>query len=354
MKAKHFSITVLILTLLCLVIYALPVIIIDPYFHYHEPLESLQYPIDNERYQNSGILKHFSYDTIITGSSMTENFKTSECNAIFDVEAVKVPFSGGTYKEVNDHVKIGLENNPDVKYVIRGLDYSMMTRDKDSMKYDNTPEYLHDSNPFNDVQYFWNKEIFDKALDVLEYTRKDNKTTTFDDYVNWHADAVYGKEAVLATFDKLPSAEEGAAESVSLSDEEKDRILGNARQNVTALPEQYPDVEFYYFITPYNVTWWGAIEREGKLSWWIEAEQLLIEECLHYDNIKLFSFSNDFALTCNLDVYKDQAHYSGEINTEILQRMHAGSSQLTKDNYKGYLRELQEFYGSYDYDSLYE
>ena len=112
---------------------------------------------------------------------------------IFGVNAVKVPFSGGTYKEINDHVRIGLEHNPAVKYVIRGLDYSTMANDKDSMKYDNTPVYLQDSNPFNDVQYVWNKEIFDEAMNVLDYTEENNLTTTFDEYANWHMDAVYGK-----------------------------------------------------------------------------------------------------------------------------------------------------------------
>lgn len=354
MKAKYYSMVTLVITFLCLVVYALPVIIIDPYFHYHAPLDELQYPIDNERYQNSGILKHFTYDTIITGSSMTENFKTSECDMIFGVNAVKVPFSGGTYKEINDHVRIGLEHNPAVKYVIRGLDYSTMANDKDSMKYDNTPVYLQDSNPFNDVQYVWNKEIFDEAMNVLDYTEENNLTTTFDEYANWHMDAVYGKEAVLSIAGRLPVKEERVQEEQHLTEEERERILGNIRQNVTAIAEEYPDTAFYYFFTPYNVTWWGGEERAGHLAWRIEIEKLVIEEILPYENIRLFSFSNDFDLTCDLDKYKDQAHYSEDVNTDILKRMHAGEYQLTENNYKAYLEELYSFYSSFNYDALYE
>ena len=58
-------------------------IIIDPFFHYHKPLSGLFYVLDNQRYQNNGIVRHFDYNAIITGSSMTENFKTSEFNNIF-------------------------------------------------------------------------------------------------------------------------------------------------------------------------------------------------------------------------------------------------------------------------------
>lgn len=34
-------------------------IIVDPFFHYHKPLPGLFYVLNNERYQNDGILKNF-------------------------------------------------------------------------------------------------------------------------------------------------------------------------------------------------------------------------------------------------------------------------------------------------------
>lgn len=64
-------------TLLTLAALAGITIYVDPLFHYHAPLGSLQYPLYDERYMNDGIVRHFDYDAIITGSSMTENFKTS-------------------------------------------------------------------------------------------------------------------------------------------------------------------------------------------------------------------------------------------------------------------------------------
>ncbi|MBQ8041585.1 MAG: hypothetical protein IJ274_17270, partial [Lachnospiraceae bacterium] len=58
-------------------------VVVDPYFHYHKPLNGLGYSLENERYQNDGIVKHFSYDAIITGSSMTECFRPSEMKELF-------------------------------------------------------------------------------------------------------------------------------------------------------------------------------------------------------------------------------------------------------------------------------
>ena len=50
---------------------------VDPFFHFHGPAEGLSYALDSERYQNDGISRHFTYDAVMTGTSMTENFKAS-------------------------------------------------------------------------------------------------------------------------------------------------------------------------------------------------------------------------------------------------------------------------------------
>ena len=65
----------LVITITALALLASITIYIDPLFHYHAPLKNYEYPINNERYQNDGITRHFTYDGIITGTSMTENFK---------------------------------------------------------------------------------------------------------------------------------------------------------------------------------------------------------------------------------------------------------------------------------------
>ena len=66
------------------------IVIVDPFFHYHKPLDGFAYELANERYQNDGIVKHFSYDTVITGTSMTANFKTTDCDAFFGGKCVYV------------------------------------------------------------------------------------------------------------------------------------------------------------------------------------------------------------------------------------------------------------------------
>ena len=125
-------------------------IIVDPFFHYHKPLKNLFYPINNQRSQNDGIIKHFDYDALITGTSMSENFKVSEANKIFNANFIKVPFSSGSYKEINNNIETALRYNKKLKLIIRALDCDRYCDDKDRMREDlgEYPTYLYDMNFF--------------------------------------------------------------------------------------------------------------------------------------------------------------------------------------------------------------
>lgn len=352
LDAKKFNKIVMIGILFGMVTFALPTIIIDPYFHYHAPLESLQYPINNERYQNNGIVRHFTYDALVTGTSMTENFKTSEMNLLFEVNAVKVPFNGGSLKENRNLLNTALKSDNNIKMVFYGLDGEQLELDKD---YENRearpdyPHYLNDNFLPNDVNYIFNKAILGTTINVIENTIQNKGMVTFDDYMAWSDQVAYGRESVLKRFSRQPICDER-----KLTENEKQMITENIRVNVVAMAQEYPDTTFYVFIPPWSICWWGNTKEGGALSSYLEAEKIAIEEMLTCENIKVFSFSNNFEWTCNLDNYTDQCHYGEWINSEMLQLMAEGKYQLTAENYEAYLKEINTFYTNYDYDSIYE
>ena len=121
-------------TVIALVLFAPITIYIDPLFHYHKPLTNYEYPISNERYQNDGITRHFEYDSIITGTSMAQNFKTSEADQMFHANFIKVCFSGGRFKEIKDNLRRAYDADKNIKYVIASLDNNSLVVDKDAYK----------------------------------------------------------------------------------------------------------------------------------------------------------------------------------------------------------------------------
>ena len=92
MKAKTWLRAFLILILAFLVMIGGFVVYLDPFFHYHAPLGGWYYELGEQRSQNDGITRHFSYDAVITGTSMSENFKASEFDALFGTHSVKLPY----------------------------------------------------------------------------------------------------------------------------------------------------------------------------------------------------------------------------------------------------------------------
>ena len=350
MKAKVWFAGTLGGTLLLLAVFAGYIITIDPFFHYHEPLPDLAYQLDNSRYQNDGIVRNFPYDTLITGTSMVSNFKTSECDALFGGISVKTPFHGGTFREVNDNLEAAIRANPGLRTVIRCLDQGNFTQDKDYVNYEGIPYYLYDRNPFNDTEYILNKDVFILSDTVLTDTAAGGRMTGFDEYMNWQGEYAFGKEAVLATYERPAQS----SYDKGLAKVEREQTLANIRQNVTDTARAHPEITFYYYFSPYSICYWDVhVMRQGKLDWYMELQELVMEEILTCDNIRLFAYDDNTELTCNLDYYQDQMHYSEEINSRLLQWMHAGKGRITKENYRAYLQRIYEFYGAYDYDSIY-
>ena len=355
---KRSNIYILVYSLVFLVLLFSNIILIvyiDPYFHYHKPIDGYTYEIDNQHYQNYGILKNFEYDAMITGTSMTENFMTSEFDDLFNVNSIKTSFSGAYYKEIDQAIRFAIEANDSLKMVIRGLDIELFytLANKNQIKHNELfyPWFLYDYNIFNDVSYVLNKEILISDTIPILYTKGTTGITSFDRYSNWTKDYTFNKKTVLETYDRLlDKADTQRQLDLNLLETAK----GNIQQNIVDTISSNPDIDFYYFFTPYSIVWWDSVIRFGTFQQFIKIHELIIESLLPYDNCYLFSFNNEFDITTNLDNYKDIAHYSEDINSFILNQMAIGGNILTYDNYQDYLKTCQEFYLNYDYDLIFE
>ena len=346
-KDKKWFWQTIVIFFLFMVIFALPTIIIDPYFHYHKPLTDYGYKFGEQRYTNDGIVRHFDYDAYIIGNSMTENFSTTEAADLFGYKFIKVPYSGGYFKELDYLIQRSYLSDNDIKMIIRCIDYTRLFQDKDMVHPEYTiPQYMVNTNPFDDVKYVLNKNILlNETYSTYENICNKVPTTTFDEYSNWGKGCIFGKEAVLSDYthsdEILPEKEFTTADY--------EMIKGNVEQNIISTVDKHPETTFYLYLSPYSICYWDSCHSDGLIRWNIEAERTTIELLLECTNVKLFSFTNDFELTCNLDNYKDQAHYGEWVNSLILNRMKNEEFLLTKDNYEDYLDEIYEFYSNYDY-----
>lgn len=331
------------------------VIIIDPAFHFHAPLDGISYLLNKERYQNNGIVKHFDYDAVITGTSMVENTKSSEVDELFGVESVKVCFMGASYREISDNIYTALNNNPDIKLVIRAVDPSGLIADPNThisneseSGYD-YPTYLYDNNPFNDIEYVLNLRMLGYAVSDIMMTLSGQETTSFDEYSNWNSTCEFSKSEVLLSYTRPEKSE-----MKPFSEEDKRLVYDNIENNIIKQAKMFPDVEFYIWIPPYSICYYDIENQKGNLNRLLSAIEYEFSLLTDVPNIKLYSFIDRYDITTDLTLYKDYAHYSEDVNSTIINAMKNGQGMIDKDNYRDYMKKVNAFYKNYDYESIYK
>lgn len=346
-NSKLWSILCILLVFVILAGFALPTAVIDPYFHFHGPRDDLSYPLNNQRYQNDGIVRHFDYDALITGTSMTENFKTSELDALFGVRSVKVSYSGASFPELITTLEQALEHNPKLGTVLLCMDQWFLSSGRELIQADGDyPLYLYDDNPFNDVEYLLNREIFfGSTLAVLNHTKKGLPTTSFDEYSSWVFP--YDAQIVLSNYNRPEPAE-----ALAITEADTALLKDTMENTLIRLARAYPDTEFIVYFPPYSILTWDSWIREGlfsrNLALFRQASELFLQE----ENIRFFSFYSDFDTITDLNNYRDMVHHSDRINSLLLQRFRSGEFLLTKDTCQQHWQEVEDFYSSFDYESL--
>lgn len=363
-KEKHWLTVVGIASLVTLLAFAGIMIYIDPFFHYHKMVDGLAYSLNmgDERYINDGIVRNFEYDGVLVGTSMIENFSCTEAGELWGMNFVKCPKNGSYFKESNDLLVRAYAAGRKPKVVIRSLDYSLTWKKvgsqyivvgKDDVSQFDYPEYLTNDNILDDVKYLFNKSVFwQNLVPVLNATHKGQTGTTFDDYANWNDMYTYGKDTVVNTYQ--PYTNGLVQKSYDLTEEDRDKIRQNIEQNVLSIAKEHPETTFYYFFPPYSVCYYETLKNDNVLDVRFDVDEVVISKLVKQPNIRLYSYTDDFDVTTNLDNYKDIAHYGEWINSYILQQMHADKGRITDANYKDYMESVRTFYDTYDYSVIHE
>ena len=317
--------------------------LIDPFWHYRNGLSYMQYPLLDERYINDGLQRHSSYEILITGTSMSQNMNPSKAESLWNMSALKTCYSGATYYELGKSIKQALSHNPNIKLIICSLDPSLMHSEYDEESYEGYPEYLYDSNPFNDVNYLLNKEVFLKSIAAINYTRARNMTPSPDEYGRFDKYRTFGKDAVLSVYDPNAHISE-LPEKPVLDEIEKEKIKKNIETNLISNALNNPDTEFVYYIPPYSCCYWDALVKTDQLEYATETIEYTVSLLSGYDNISVYCFDDMTEITCNLDNYCDVLHYNGAVSDLILEKIYDSKSRIDSKNAAEYFDNIRSIY----------
>ena len=320
---------------------------VDPFFHYHAPLEGFPYVVDNQLSQNPGMARHMEYDSVILGSSMTVNFNTNWYAELMGLRTIKLSTSGAFPKDIDNIARIVFDSGNEIKRVFLAIDVPVYTGGVEETKYP-LPEYLYDSNPLNDVNYLLNKDVLLQYVLRPIVNRKPTDLATV--YASWWTPEYYSEEWVMRNYE--PSAR---VEGETAADAYLAPTRANLEANILPYIEGHPETTFTLFFPPYSVLFWYDVQQENHLEATLAEYEYLMETLLSYENVELFFFPDDAEIVENLNNYADYSHYSPEISRYLTECFADGTGRIReKAEIAAHIDRLREIAGTYGYEALFE
>ncbi|NBD23822.1 copper amine oxidase N-terminal domain-containing protein [Paenibacillus glycinis] len=294
---------------------ALVTYLVDPLQFYHRPFGYKPVFSSEQRYQNPGLALHYDYDTIIIGTSMTENFLPSEVDNALGGRSMKLSIRGSTADEQYKIAKLAIDTGK-VKQVIWGLDYfALKTGDQEAAG--PFPDYLYDDNRWNDYRYLLNYDVYGQFFKgIAKVLTGGSGSQSLEKLYNWNDSVRFGKQAVLKDYEKAQQTEA----YFGLNEEPLDVIKRNFNDRVLSLAKAHPDVRFIFYYPPYSVlreVVWQRTNAERYRNQ-LEMDVWMFEQFNALPNAQVYDFQTAGEWTYDLDSYKDMSHHDQDVNTGII------------------------------------
>lgn len=317
-----------------LALLAIFVLVIDPFFHYHEPIAPLKKVVTKPEYQGIGTVRNFVYDSIIAGSSVAENYNNKWFDEKFGCTSIKAIKKSATTADLMYYLEEAYEQK-ELAYVFYSMDTSALLSDASKNFVDDSmPLYLYNDFLIDDVKYVWNKDV------IFEHAPYMVSVSILEDYdegtsYNWAQYKTFSATDTLSRYNRL----EQITPMKSITDYET-----NIQGNVALLEQivgEHPDTEFIFLMPPYSMLWWDNAYRDGTLEASLYAIETVADTLLAYENVEIYCYQIEESIVMNLDYYMDNVHFSADINQWMVEQLGQPTYQVTQENLQEIMLNLR-------------
>jgi len=343
---KKFVISFTISLFLGLFLVALFIALADPFYHYHAPLTGEAY-MNNALYQTPGAAKNFEYDSVIVGSSMTENFRESWFEEL-GLKLQKLSYSGAEFKDYERIYETVFNSGNDIKLVITDINGFQLLSEVDAV-YHEYPEYLYDGITLSDVKYIYNNDVFWEAVGRTVEKVAFNQLKKDDSYT-WEEPELFSEVRARMDYDLFKDSLDSAIAEGRYSKESYEGRMTLARDNIDSLLaviNEHNDTMFVFYLPAYSSLYWDEIVDEDDLDIMLDIYGLVMESLLECDNVIVFDFQDDLELINDLSRYRDVSHHDPEGNRFVFECIRDTLMQSGdhRDEYRVSAENIQEHLG---------
>lgn len=320
-KKKFFEI--IFITLGFLLLYACSIYLIDPLQQFRIA-KHLKPVYTNEECQNPGLAKNVHYDTVLIGSSMLQNFRSSYVKKRLGWQTLKLSISGASSYEEIAILKTAIQTGQ-VKNVVFGIDILRMA---DNEIREGFPLFLYSSHSILDrLKYLLNIANINFIVKNTLNSLKIHKGTDDLDAAYIASDKNnYSAEDVKRVFQNqlIFNGEKGIT---SLTD-----MKINFDKNILTTIKNNPDIHFYLFFPPYSVYLYKLYEHKEILDVFLEMKKYIFEKTKNLPNVKLYDFQTETKITAQLNNYYDISHYSEDVANFMIDNLQNTTYLVTSKN----------------------
>lgn len=363
---KKYSVQLVVLTSVFLTLFMAISWFVDPYRIFHKPWFRDNYYTGEMRILASGLINTESFDSIILGTSMAENFSPAEASSVFGTKFVNISLSGSSLAERSLVLNYALEKRK-LSDVVYSLDLFAFEADSTV----NSPiapyVYLYDSNPWNDVLiYASNLKTFRFAFCknlLISSDKLCSNTRDLENIVEWHSDQEHSKrfgglnkwleaknnpqiqdslKTISTNINTITSGNVKAIDLVKVADS-KLKHQQVFRANLLNTIAKYPETKFYLFFPPYSRLNYAITKQSDpqRFENYLEILRFVVSDCAQYSNVTVFGFETEPFID-DIANYKDTSHYHQQFNSKMLYWMKQGKHELTQQNIGQYIEVITE------------
>lgn len=294
-----------------------------------------------EWYVSGGLIKNYDYDTLILGSSVTQNFDMDVFRQELGVKPLHIGLGAMTPEEMAELLQLAYNTQKADTYYIC-VDLPVLRGDNGESR---MPEHLLKDDLLSKLRYLLSYEVWFRYLPVdvafmildklnVELPIKFTYQKSIDRLGDWRLDFPYSGEETVLFHHK-----EGI---FSVSQVETEGLYQGAVECIDTFFEQFDfeKGEHIFFFPPYSSVCWVEYQLREQFEIYLQIKQYFIEKALEH-GIKVYDFQvADF--TMDLDNYRDTIHYMPNINDWMVERFAGDEYVVTADNRLAFEEKLIE------------
>ena len=315
---------------------------IDPLQLYRRSSIAPSFFVTQQRFQFPGVARNFAYDTVVIGSSMSENALPAHINNTLGVNSINLAFAAAASREQKLLAQVAI-NTGQVKNLIWEINFDSISAPPETVRdqFGPFPFHLYDRNPFNDLNYLLNKDTLEMSLDIVRFIRgmKDLPERDVKTMYSWHPLVTYGKDLVLQ---KWEEAKRGPRKIDPESFGKMTR--DNLEQNIISVVRANPQINFYIYYPPFSILKQRHYYEGNPLLFEnnLMAKEYVFERLGGLDHVKIFDPQADERITFDLDRYKDLSHYDQRANEQIIEAFVTGEYLVDDSNSSQVIEKLRK------------